>query len=245
MATRQFTVNIDGGNQSLIAWKIYPLTTANRTGLSLGAGDEGLIVYDTDLNKLYGWTGAAWEAIGAAVTGAVVFKGLVNFDASEPGSPATGDMYIFQTAGTNTWNTSDVVQVGDQAIWDGTNWQFFQSNVLSASETVSGVIELATQAEVTAVTDAVRAVTPATLGGYRTAKKIPYVYFSSSETLVAETPKTITHNLNLQNKDAYILSVKDGSGAELSIDNDGVDANSLTITSNIAFAAVNVTVIGF
>lgn len=243
MATRYFTVNIDGNKQSLISWKIYPISTATRTGLSLAAGDEGLVCYDTDLNALYLWTGAAWSAVGS-IAGGVTFKGLVNFDAAEPGSPATGDMYIFQTAGTNTWNTSDVVQVGDQAIWDGSNWQFFQTNVLPASETVAGVIELATQAEVNAGTDAVRAVTPDTLDGYQSTKKFGRVYFSSSETLVADTPKTITHNLALQNKDGYVLSVKDGSGAEIAIDNDGVDVNSLTITSNIALT-VNVTVIGF
>lgn len=245
MATKFHTVHLDGGKQSLISWRIYPLDTATRTGLSLAAGDEGIVSYDTDLNKLYVWTGAAWADVGATISGAVTFKGLVNFDAAEPGSPATGDMYIFQTAGTNTWNTSDVVQVGDQAIWDGSNWQFFQTNVLPASETVAGVIELATQGEANTGTDAVRAITPATQAGYHSAKKVARVYYSNSETLVAETPKTITHNLGLQNKDAYVLSVKDGSGAELSIDNDGVDTNSLTITSNIAFAAVNVTVIGF
>lgn len=249
MAARVWTVDLDGltggVSRKLIGFRLNPMTTAARTGLSLVAGDEGVTVFDTDLNALYGWTGSAWLALGATVSGAVVFKSLIAFDAAEPGSPSTGDMYIFTTAGTNTWNTSDVVQIGDQAIWDGSNWQFFQTNAVAASETAAGLIELATQAEVNAGSDAVRGVTPATLAAFVGAsKKFAKTYFTSSETLVAATPKTITHNLGLQNKDAYAISVKDGTGAEISIDNDGVDTNSLTITSDIALT-VNVTVIGY
>ena len=67
--------------------------------------------------------------------------------AAAPGTPKDGQAW-FDTS-TNTLK-----------IWDGTAWKTSQP---AASETVAGIAELATQAEVTTGTDTVRAVTPATL----------------------------------------------------------------------------------
>ena len=70
--------------------------------------------------------------------------------AAAPGTPKDGQSW-FDT-NTNTLK-----------IWDGTAWKTSQP---AASETVAGIAELATQAEVTTGTDTVRAVTPATLKGF-------------------------------------------------------------------------------
>ena len=57
----------------------------------------------------------------------------------------------------------DPTVAGSQVIYDGTNWQLssYGSSLPDATETIKGVVELATAAEVTAGTDTVRAVTPA------------------------------------------------------------------------------------
>lgn len=39
------------------------MTTAQRTAMALGATEEGIIVFDTDLNQIAYWTGAAWTLL--------------------------------------------------------------------------------------------------------------------------------------------------------------------------------------
>lgn len=69
------------------------LTTAERTtfGNSLGAGDNGMIVFDSENNRLYFWNGAQWETFGT------------NTDEQEL-SLATNTLSI--TGGTNTVDLS-------------------------------------------------------------------------------------------------------------------------------------------
>ena len=86
------------------------------------------------------------------------------------GSVHEGDtFYITSIAngtlvGTETVNTGDLlVALVDTPGNTTTNWTIVESNRDSATETVQGVVELATQAEVDAGIDAVRVITPATL----------------------------------------------------------------------------------
>lgn len=207
-------------------------------GGTLGAGHDGLFVWDTDLDAIYMWNGSTWITGSAAQTG-LTPKGNKAFNDTEPSSPVVGDLYVFNSAGSNTWEGTNVVQVGDQVYWDGSAWQFIQGNVIAASETVPGIIELATQAEVNTGTDAVRAVTPATLAGRPYGK----VYFSSSITTVANTPLTVTHSLALQHRDACVVSFK-VSNSEYAVDVDSIDVNSLSITTNLAVTGT-IIVIGY
>lgn len=135
---------------------------ANLAAFPSAASSEGSLGYADDTNTVYYSNGTAWTSMGT-VTGAMTFKGGVAFGAAEPGSPLTGDTYVFTTAGTNTWEGSTVVEIGDLAIWNGTAWTFVQQNIGAASETVSGYVELATNAEAITGTDTARAVHPAGL----------------------------------------------------------------------------------
>lgn len=247
MAVKEFYHDIDLVKLSeLKNFRVHNITTANRTTLAgtLSSTHKGLSVWDTDLNKLCIWDGSAFGIIGA-VTGGMVFQAALAYNAAEPMSPSIGDYYVFTTAGTNTWNSSDVVQIGDSAVWNGTDWTFIQGNVLAASETVAGVIEIATQAETNTGTDDARAVTPLKLTSFATTKAFAKTYYAGSLTLVANTPLTITHSLALQNRNAFVCKVTDSSHSEVSVDIDSVDANSLTITSAIAGSGYQICVIGF
>lgn len=247
MAAKEFYHDIDLVKVSqLLNFRVHNRTTAERTTLAgtLSSTHKGLSVWDTDLSKLYIWDGSAFQTPGA-VAGAMTFKGVVAYNASEPGSPATGDYYVFSTAGTNTWESSDVVQIGDSVVWDGTNWKFIQGNVLAASETVAGVLEIATQSETNTGTDDVRAVTPLKLATYATTKAYAKTYYAASLTLVANTPLTITHSLGLQNRNACVAMVWDSTHSAISVDIDSVDTNSLTITSAVALSGAQICVIGF
>lgn len=247
MATKEFYHDIDLVKLSeLKNFRIHNITTGARTTLAgtLSSTHKGLSVWDTDLDKLCIWDGTVFEVIGS-VTGGMVFQGAVAYNAAEPGTPSTGDYYVFTSAGACTWNASDVVQIGDSVVWNGTDWSFIQGNVLASSESVAGVIEIATQSETNTGTDDVRAVTALKLATYATTKAYAKTYFASGLTLVANTPLTVTHSLALQNRNAFVCKVTDSSHSEVSVDIDSVDANSLTITSAIAGSGYQICVVGF
>jgi hypothetical protein len=83
---------------------------------------------------------------------------------------------------------------------DGTNWFVVADATLfqnpDASETVKGIIELATQAEVDARSDAVKAVTPATLASNLTTNIGFNSFYESTEQVFAFSSNiTLTHGL--------------------------------------------------
>lgn len=225
---------------------LNPLSTTDRTTLggTLGAGNEGLPVYDITLDKLFIWDGTDWMDItGTPASGFLKPIGGVAFNATEPASPAVGDLYWFTTAGTNTWEGSNDVEVGDQAWWDGTAWKFVEASVAAASETVAGYVELATQAEVNTGTDDVRAITPLKLASKLSNYGAAKVFFQSGVSLVADTPFTVTHNLALQNRNAFILKAY-VSNSEYEVDTDSTSINACTATSSKSVTA-DIVVIGF
>jgi hypothetical protein len=248
MATKSYyhDLNLEKVSQLTNA-RIQNITTADRgtLGGTLSASNKGLLVYDTDLTGFYVWDGSAWDAVTATISGAMTFKGAVAFNATEPVTPATGDFYVFTTAGTNTWEGSVVVEIGDSTVWDGSAWKFIQGNTLDASETVKGVVELATTAEVVTGSDTTRAVTAAGVTAKLADYKAPRTYFIGTATLVANTPLTVAHNLSLQNRNSFVLNAMDSTHTAISLDVDSVDQNNLTVTSAVALTNVSITVIGF
>lgn len=221
-----------------------PLTTAQRNSLAttLGSGHKGLSVYDTDESLIYHWNGAAFATNPATQSG-LTPKGSIAFNGTEPASPVLGDLYVFSSAGTNTWEGSTEVQIGDQTWWDGAAWQFIQVNVAAASETVPGYIEIATTSETNTGTDDARAVTPSKLASWRSNKKIAGVYFVSGASIVADTPLTVNHALALQNRNSFVLMCF-VSNSKFDVDIDSTDVNNCTVTSGVSVTA-DIVVIGF
>lgn len=245
MAIREQGVGLDFKKVNIIKDALMnPLTTTlkNTLGTTLGVSNKGLLVYDTDLNRPEFWNGSAFVSISGTQSG-LTPKGSVAFNAAEPSTPTVGDLYVFSTAGTNTWEGSNAVQVGDQIWWDGTVWNILQGNVIQATEAIAGIMALATQSEATTGTDDTKAVTPLKLAGVIAAKKLSRFFFNSSVTTVADTPLTINHGLNLSNRDAFVLSFKVGN-SEVMVDVDSTDANNCTITTGTAMTG-SVTIIGF
>jgi hypothetical protein len=81
------SVLTSAGYNQLIANNVtgHPtLSTTDRTALSLGAGDNGTMVYDTTLNQFYMWNGSSWVAAfwptvngsALAITGTAGITGL-------------------------------------------------------------------------------------------------------------------------------------------------------------------------
>jgi hypothetical protein len=141
-----------GRNAGLTAGDVIPAATDQLTGVYFVADTAGNATAVTagvsfDPGDWVVCLGVAqgWERVdtlsgaGGGGGGASTLDGLLDVDAPSPGA-------------------------GQVLRWDGVSWKPWAIPV--ATDAVQGLIELATQAEVAAGTDAVRAVTPATLKQY-------------------------------------------------------------------------------
>lgn len=252
MATKDFYHDLNGLSiNSLKNWRLNPMSTTARTALSLSSSASGLPVYDTDLNQLFFWSGSAWVSGTASITGAMNYKGAYSNLATAPTTPSVGDTYVMTVGGTLAWagvtfNPSAVVQVGDMLVYRGTSvWDVIQGNAVASAQGVAGIIAIADQTTTNTGTDDTVAVTPLKLTSFTTTKAFAKVYFASGVGLTANTGFTVSHNLNLQNKDSYVIAVKDASGNIVDTDVVSVNINSLTVTSSITVTNFTITVIGF
>lgn len=254
MAVKQFYHDIDLVNVGqLVGTRKQNVTTAERDALALLLGLEnvGLFVYDTDDKKEYTWDGVQFVAAAIEIEGDVIFKGVVDASVSLDGQAEaiSGYEYVVGTAGTLsmtgvTFNPSGVAEVGDRVLFVSATEAFVQQrNDEQATEATLGNVRLASQAEVNDGIDALKAVTPATLQGKLDGEK--YVrQFTALVNVPALTPLTVTHNLNLEDRDAFVINTMRGN-SQVSLDVDSVDANSLTLTSLLPLTDVRVTIQGF
>lgn len=195
---------------------------ANGTGNSISnleTADFATNVIDTDTSLAANSDTriASQKAVKAYVDGKVV--GLLDYqgaiDAStNPNFPAAskGDVYRISVAGKIGGASGTVVQAGDEIVANadnaggtlasvGASWDIIQGNILAASTTVAGYVELATQAETAAKTDTDRAVTPASLADFP--KKVTALIGDTSTTAIA-----VTDNLGTKDK---IANVRDAA----------------------------------
>jgi hypothetical protein len=103
----------------------------------------------------------------------MVFLGSYDANTTDPTDGDVGGTYVVTVAGTGVasfWTTA--LEVGDVIIQENAtatteaDWVVVSRDIIPASETVAGVVELATQAEVNTGTDTTRVVTPDTLSNY-------------------------------------------------------------------------------
>ena len=133
---------------------------------------------------------------------------------------------------TGTTNNGKVLTAG------GTAGSLAWTALAGASATVAGLIELATQAEVDAGTDAVRAVTPATLAGRGFARK----FFAT----LATSAVSIVVNHLLSTRDVIVQAYYAATYEHVECDVVATDANNVTLSFATAPAAnsIRVCVIG-
>ena len=179
-------------------------------------------------------------AISQAQTGALTYKGEYNATTNTPNLATDTTIKIgwtYVVTGSGTF-AGQAVEAGDMIIAKvdnpgstAGNWQIVNKNipaVLAASETASGIIELATAIEAIAGIDAVRAITPATLkavlndklGGW-------YATFGDG----SSTTFAITHTLNSTNVLVQVRKVS--SKKEVIVDWAPTAADTVTINVNI------------
>lgn len=143
-------------------------------------------------NGVYIWNGAA-----VAMTRAADFDATTEVEGAvipvEEGTTNAGTRWFLATISPTVGVTTLV-------------FQNLQSGVPSASTTVQGIIELATQVEADAGADAVRAITPATLAGYSGRAK----RFAATIGDGAATQYDVTHSLGTTDVQTEIYQVSNG-----------------------------------
>jgi hypothetical protein len=222
-----------------IAWKDNArfASTVNITLASPGssfdggtptAGDRILIKAQTSVpeNGVYIWNGAAVPMTRAldASTFSELESAVVTVD---EGTANAGTAWR-QTQVNGTIDSNNVV------------WTAFGTVAASASETVAGLAELATQAETDAGTDDARIVTPLKLATYSGRAKRYAVDFGDG----AATSYVITHNLNTLDVEVYVRETG-GSKRHVLTEIQHTSVNSVTILvdSAPASSALRATVI--
>lgn len=238
----------------LVDFRVHNLSTTERNTLAaaLNSTHEGLHVWDTTEKRQYYWDGTMFIAGVPIPAGAMQYKGAHTSLTTAPAMPEVGYTYVFTgTAGTLTWAGQTFlpdaeIQPQDVLIYRGDNiWDIVQGDDDYATETVEGNIRIANQALVNGGTNTTDAVVPATLQGFVNARGFAKTYFVNGINTTALTPFTINHGLSLQNKDSYVISVKDSNSQEITVSVTSVNTNSLDILTSISLSNLKITVVGF
>lgn len=256
MASKKFYHDIDmAGVGQLLNTRIQNVTNEEEATLaaSLGANNKGLMVYNTDDQRIKTWDGSAFDPYQIDVEGDIKFAGMVDASADAEGQIefTKGFQYVVSTAGTVSFSVSEVsilpnaeVSVGDMIlVTDSAELYIVQRNDVLATETVAGNIKLASEAEAIAGEDAGKAITPATLAAVL-ADKTAVSQYNETVSLTAGTAATINHGFGLTNANAFVVNAVH-DGAVVALDVTVTDGNNIEITSFVDLTDVDVTVHAF
>jgi hypothetical protein len=239
MASKKFFVHIDLNGQQIL--KLVPeILSSNPVSPATGQ-----MWFNTTSGKFYGYNGTDIIDLSQVINNPMTLKGEISnasTNPSYPSSPTIGDVWIVTTeAGTVGGVT---VEVGDQLVYGSSGWFAIQTNIGQASTTTPGYIQIATQTEVNTGTDNAKSVTPLTLATLVAALNTPKSY-STTVALAADTPLLISHNLNLSDKNKYVIRVSDPTtGDDYVVTSQGSTVNATYITSNIEITSAFVFIIG-
>lgn len=236
MAAKKYFSNLDL-NQNQIKNAVLETTTS--AGVASPA--DGQIIFDTGSNVLKYWDGAVWQSPVTRFEGEIVYKGAVAHDAAAPGTVTNGDLYVFTSAGTATNYGGDVVEIGDYVVYDSnaSDWVVAQGNVIQASTTSKGIVELATNAEAETGTDTDRAIVPSSLTAWadQTDKTVVRKRAYTSQT-INSSGLTLTHSIGKNNP---YVSVYNSSGARVSCEITK-GTGTVTLTSNVEISGATVVI---
>lgn len=245
MAFKEFGVSIDLALNELLNTRVQ-----NGTGFtSGGAGSKGRVMFDTVTGRVLYDDGVNIQIIANLndLTGLLDFKGGYNANTNTPNLVSgvgvlKGDYYVVTVAGS-FYGTA--LEVGDSLFANVdapvtlAGWTVVQANVVYATETVAGIVQLATQAETNTGTNDSKVITPLKLFG---ATFLPHKYTSPSTTVGGGTPVTINHNLN--NAKPQVIIVRDSTGEVVTLSVGNFTANSFDVTKNGANYNVTIGVVG-
>ena len=213
---------------------------------NLTAGDVGAaVINDSVTNAINTWSSnkiqSEIDAINNTISGALVYKSGYDASTNSPNLDSTpsgilqGFTYTVTVAGT--FFTEDV-QPGDMIIAETddpellSDWTVVNKNIpdiVDATDTDKGIIQIATQSEVNAGVNGSKAVTPATLVSF----------YESRETNSGEvadigdnsaTTFDISHSLNT--KDVIVQTYENSTGNTCIVDSRRTSTSNVRITTN-------------
>ena len=174
MATKQFFHDIDLVKVGqLVDARIQNVTDAEESALAaqLAGRSAGLVVYNTTVETLKIWDGGtpgAFRSVSSDIEGDIVFKGTINptnlatkVAAAKKGHQFVADVQAQLTIGSTTHD----VEVGDVVLFTedagaSVEATVFNRNIDAASTEQAGIVELATDTEVSDGTRTDVAITP-------------------------------------------------------------------------------------
>jgi hypothetical protein len=230
MASKKFFVDIDLQKQQLRQVRIE--NVVNASGVSTPV--SGQMVFDTTMSRMAFYNGTSWEFLNQVAVDTINYKGAIAHNGLVS-NPDVGDMYIFNSAGTATNFGGAVVQVGDFAIYNGSTWDIIQGNVVSATTSTAGIVQLALDSDATTGTDTEKALTSSNLTAWATqsdktvVRKRVYV----GEPL-STTPNVLTHGIGSDNP--MVMVYEDSTGAEIICDIIK-GSGTVTVTTNTSVTA--------
>lgn len=180
-------------------------------GISMVSGDRVLLKDQTAPaeNGIYVWNGSAVS----------MTRGLdANTSAELEQAVTTVE------EGTNAGSTFRQSSVNFTLDTGAVAWTSFGTSAPSASETVPGIIEIATQAETDTGTDDVRAITPAKLTGWTGRKRKYTANFGDG----ASTSYNITHNFGTRDVQVQVYRVASPYDT-VNCDVERTDTNTVTL----------------
>lgn len=197
-------------------------------GITMVSGDRFLVPLQTTANQngIYVWNGAAVAATRA-------------LDASTFGELEQAVTTVEE--GTNAGATYRQTQVNGTIDTDTVTWGLFGTSAGPASETSSGIAELATQTETDTGTDDLRIVTPLKLATWPGRKRKATATIGDN----SATQFDLTHNFG--SRDVQVQIYRNASPWDnIEVDVERPDANTARVrfTSAPATNAYNVVVIG-
>jgi len=211
------------------------ITNADITGIIVNDALSSSATYTWSVDKIQSF-------IANAISGQMVYIGGYNATTNVPDLESgtgvkIGYTYTVTAAG-DFFSAAGAVQVGDMLIAEINSpttladWTVVNKNIadiVPASETESGIIEIATQAEVDAGTDDTRAITPLKLKTRLDAFDISDTYSQTFGNGVLQT-FTITHNLN--SSDVHVVVREVASGMRVEVQWVVSSVNVITIGTN-------------
>lgn len=249
MAKQNFLVDIDLNENQLLT-SLFEILASDPGSLV-----EARFWYNSTDKRLKYFNGTSTLIVAdlSDVTGTLKFQGgynattnTPNLTAPAPGAIKTGYYWVVTVAGTFF---GTVLEVGDSLfsnIDDPSvlaDWTIVQANVGYASETVAGIIKLATQVLTDAGVDDLTAVTPLKLNTWLTNKAITRK-FVQTPVSIGTVPgvQTITHNLNTQDVQVEVYDTTTQVRYVVQVVPN--TPNTVQISANGATKTVSVNVIG-
>jgi hypothetical protein len=198
---------------------------ASIDGVSLTSGDRVLLRAQTSVpeNGIYIWNGAAVAMTRAA--DASTFDELESAVVMVDEGTSAGAAFR-QTQVNGTISTNNII------------WTSFGAGASAASETASGVAEIATQAETDAGADDARFVTPLKLATYAgRARRYAATIGDNSATSIA-----VTHNLGTLDVQVYVYEVG-GLKREVFVEKQHTSTNQVTLVFDTAPTSASMRVV--